>query len=203
MGKVDFVSKRYHDIDYTQAPDTYWKTNTIHNVKYLFVPRFKKNEVEIARQVLASQGRDVTSFRVQRKKDGAHKYDVVDEYEVGFEFPAPPKDGILNLGQVVDWINHTTVPGVNFPFGIGLCITSYHTEGIPDEKLKTFARFESEYYPKLGEHYRRLASDWYTETLFDFCEKTDKTKIIDSLIKGGKAANQQEAEQMLKDSGIW
>ena len=191
------LPKRYPLIDYSQKPDTYFKSGTIHDVKYKFLPKLRRGEVEIVRIILESANRDITSLRVRKQKDGHFEYNIVDEYETYFCFAQPNQAEVLDLSEVINWIDGVSVEGINSEFGLGLLsITSSYIGGIPKEYLKEFTTIQSEFYPAITEHYRRKTNDWFAQTLSASLE----ISAAESLIAEGKAKDIKDALQMIKES---
>ena len=169
-----------------------------------YLPDYRTSETEIARIVLDSTTRDVISLRARRTKTGLLRYSIVDEYEGIFYFPKLPSRTSLTLGQIVDWIDQVGLSdGPNLGIGLGLIYTlSNYSEGEPVEDLENFTTVESELYPQLAQHYKRLSSEWATATFLESKEGEDRDEIIRCLIKIEWADNEIDADAFLKHHGL-
>jgi hypothetical protein len=169
-----------------------------------YLPDYQATETEIARIVLDSTLRDVISLRARRTKTGLLRYSIVDEYEGVFYFPKLPSRDSLTLGQIVDWIDQVGLSdGPNLGIGLGLIYTvGNFTEGEDINKLENFTTVESELYPQLTEHYRKLASEWVFQKFVEHQESETRAGLIKSLIEEGKATDEADAIAMLKEHGF-
>ena len=169
-----------------------------------YLPDYQTAETEIARIVLESTLRDVISLRARRTKTGLLRYSIVDEYEGIFLFPKLPSRDPLTLGQIVDWIDQTRIEGNSDDgYGLGLIFTvSNFTEAEDAHRLENFTTVESELYPQLREHYRKLASEWVFQKFVEHQESETRAGLIKSLIEEGKATDEADAIAMLKEHGF-
>ena len=169
-----------------------------------YLPDYQATETEIARIVLDSTLRDVISLRARRTKTGLLHYSIVDEYEGIFLFPKLPSRDPLTLGQIVDWIDQTRVEdNPDDGYGLGLTYTvSNHSQGDLGDRLEFFTTVESELYPQLREHYRKLASEWVFQKFVEHQESETRAGLIKSLIEEGKATDEADAIAMLKEHGF-
>jgi hypothetical protein len=61
---------------------------------------------------------------------------------------------------------------------------------------------ESELYPQLTEHYRKLASEWVFQKLIEHEDGKTRASLIKSLIEEGKATDEADAIAILKEHGF-
>jgi hypothetical protein len=108
------------------------------------------------------------------------------------------------LGQIIDWIDQTRVEdNPDDGYGLGLTYTvSNHSQGDLGDRLEFFTTVESELYPQLREHYRKLASEWVFQKFVEHQESETRTGLIKSLIEEGKATDEADAIAMLKEHGF-
>ena len=135
-----------------------------------YLPDCLPGEVEIARVVLASVLRDVFSIRARRRRNGSRiLYRMVDEYGdlegPGWTCRPASSRRPLTMGQLVELIETARNP--QFDVGDGPL-----TEGLRDfqadsdpRDLAGFATVESEFYPRLAEHFERRAAEWLERRL--------------------------------------
>jgi len=169
-----------------------------------YLPDYRTAETEIARIVLESTLRDVISLRARRTKTGLLRYSIVDEYEGEFLYPKLPSRDPLTLGEIVDWIDQTRIEGNSDDgYGLGLIFTvSNFTEAEDAHRLENFTTVESELYPQLREHYRKLASEWVFQKFVEHQQSETRAGLIKSLIEEGKATDEADAIAMLKEHGF-
>lgn len=126
-----------------------------------YLPRTRRNEVEIARVVLQSVTMDVFSLRA-RWSGGRYHYRVVDEYASAFELPRRTSRRTLTLDQVIEilemgyspeWTSHES--GL-----VQLWWEQQRENGYDLDKCVAFAWIESEIYPELPAWYEERASAW-------------------------------------------
>ncbi len=128
-----------------------------------YLPPLHPGEVEIARVELASTLRDVISVRARRVGDEIH-YSVVDEYpeqhEGGYWLQFRTSTQPLTLRQLVQLMDSAD-PDPDDPLrgpekwsGMVYGDLDRHLER-PDNRSKYFVTVTSEFYPQLGEYYRR------------------------------------------------
>jgi len=128
-----------------------------------YLPPLRLGEVEIARVELASTLSDVISVRARRQGDEIH-YSVVDEYpeqhEEGYWLRFRTSTQPLTLRQLVQLIDSAD-PDPDDPLrgpekwsGMAYGDLDRHLER-PDKRSKYFVTVTSEFYPQLGEYYRR------------------------------------------------
>ena len=169
-----------------------------------YLPDYQAAENEIARIVLDSTLRDVISLRARRTKTGLLRYSIVDEYEGIFYFPKLPSQTPLALGQIVDWIDQTRVEdNPDDGYGLGITYTeSNHREGELADRLEYFTTVESELYPQLTEHYRKVSSEWVFQKFLEHEDSKTRASLIKSLIDKGKATGDTDAAAILKEHGL-
>jgi hypothetical protein len=169
-----------------------------------YLPDYQAAETEIARIVLDSTLRDVISLRARRTKTGLLRYSIVDEYEGVFVFPKPPSRTSLTLGQIVDWVDQTRLEDyTDDSYGLGLTYTeSNHREGELADRLEYFTTVESELYPQLTEHYRKVSSEWVFQKFLEHEDGKTRARLITSLIEDGKATDEADATAILKEHGF-
>ena len=169
-----------------------------------YLPDYQTAETEIARIVLDSTTRDVISLRARRTKTGLLRYSIVDEYEGIFLFPKLPPRDPLTLGQIVDWIDQTRLEDyTDDSYGLGLTYTeSNHGEGELADRLEYFTTVESELYPQLTEHYRKVSSEWVFQKFLEHEDGKTRARLITSLIEEGKATDEADATAILKEHGF-
>lgn len=137
-----------------------------------YLPELDDNEIEIARISLASTTADQISVRATRRKD-AIGYRIVDEY---------PEDGPrylchydrsqlpLTFGELVSMIDSAIEGG---GAAMSHLIWNMGNGGYPDE-LRNFVQVSSEFYPQLGDYYRRRVKAWFDENVTSEDEEQDE-----------------------------
>jgi len=61
---------------------------------------------------------------------------------------------------------------------------------------------ESELYPQLTEHYRKVSSEWVFQKFLDHEDGKTRARLITSLIEEGKATDEADATAILKEHGF-
>ncbi|MBA2271219.1 MAG: hypothetical protein H0W20_11585, partial [Chthoniobacterales bacterium] len=124
-----------------------------------YLPPLRKDEVEIARVELESTTGDVTSIRAAKEGD-LITYSIVDEYDTEFDVSPASSAEPLTLVELV-----TMLDGASEGESLALVYTEMNYAGNESrgdlESLKSFTRVESQIYPALAEHHRKLTESWY------------------------------------------
>ena len=129
-----------------------------------YLPRFLKDETEIARISLESTTADQISVRAQRLPDGI-AYRIVDEYEdMSPDYVCIPArtELPLTLGELIALIDGALPDG-----GAALShlyANMEHGGNYPWE-LRNFVRVSSEFYPQLATYYDQRIEAWFDETI--------------------------------------
>lgn len=118
-----------------------------------YLPPFKKEEIEIARVVLASVTQDVISVRARRAGKRI-AYRVVDEYEGVYALPHKTSRQPLTLGQLIGLIDGAAREDDTWSGGVVFATLAFNIDnsGDPDE-MRGFVAVSSNFYPALAGHY--------------------------------------------------
>jgi hypothetical protein len=119
-----------------------------------YLPNLTPTEVEIARIVIASTTRDVTSVYARRGKNRIY-YRVVDEYEgeTMSEKTTRSSTWPLALGELEAFLN-----GAWSIFDV--LAMNFGRDGYVIEDMLAFVNVDSQFYPQIDELYRRRIEAW-------------------------------------------
>jgi hypothetical protein len=124
-----------------------------------YLPPFLDDETEIPRISLASTTADQISIRAQRLPDGI-AYRIVDEYGDMVEYVCHPARSALplTLGELVALIDGAAPDG-----GAALAYVYVNVAADPAnaERLRSFVRVSSEFYPQLAPYYDARIAGWF------------------------------------------
>jgi hypothetical protein len=131
-----------------------------------YLPDYAEGEVEIARIELESTTADVSSIRA--KSDGERiAYSIVDEYET--EYNVCPRESAkpLTLTELIAMID---VAKDGASLGTSFTLGYYSGRSLEDlNRIRSFTRVESVFYPLPSLHYEKVRDLWYEE---------EKTKFL-------------------------
>jgi len=169
-----------------------------------YLPDYLPDEVEIARICLSSTTYDVISVRARRSGKKI-AYRVVDEYwdeGTTFILKRQESDFPLSLAGLIDLIDTTQQDRAGEKLeklGLTTVFRELNLESLP-ENLVSFVSVESEFYPALGDHYRREAMAWFVEKYLEWYDgcisppswKWEGGRLIDSVGNEIVTANNPE-----------
>jgi hypothetical protein len=125
-----------------------------------YLPPYRNDEVEIARIELESTTTDVISVRARKTGDRI-EYSVYDEYETDFNISPLSSAKPLSLDQLIGLIDKA---GGNKSLALRYTIMNYSGRSLEDlDRIRSFSRVESVFYPQLNLHYEKLIDLWYEE----------------------------------------
>jgi hypothetical protein len=123
-----------------------------------YLPDYTEGEVEIARIELESTMADVISVRARQEAEQI-AYSIVDEYETEFTVSPTHSGKPLTLGELVSLIDGGMEEG---SLGIYYTQMNYTGESLEDlNRIRSFTRVESVFYPQLTLHYEKVRDLWY------------------------------------------
>jgi hypothetical protein len=136
-----------------------------------YLPDYQKGEVEIARIELQSMTADVISIRA--KKDGERiAHSIVDEYETVFNVSPTHSDKPLTLSELIAMLD---VARGGASVGTSFTTGNYSGRSIEDlNRIRSFTRVESVFYPQLNLHYKKLLDVWYEKEKSKLLSRSDK-----------------------------
>jgi hypothetical protein len=133
-----------------------------------YLPDYGRDEVEIARIELQSTTSDVISVRAKpiRKRI---RYSVCDEYQVEYSLPQKTSSRPFSLRELIcflDSVEHPEADPEWKRFGFVLSFNQTNLDcGADLETLEDFTGVDSDFYPKLGQHYAKVIHEWYEARL--------------------------------------
>lgn len=123
-----------------------------------YLPPQPHGSAEIARISLESVTSDQIALYAVRTPEGI-RYSFADEYDHRIDQPFQVRRWLLNLTELIDLIDGSTIEG---DIGVGGMVFShldanYDSE---DDGLRTFVRVESAFYPDLRRYYEAAIDRW-------------------------------------------
>jgi hypothetical protein len=123
-----------------------------------YLPDYAGGQVEIARVELESTTSDVISVRARRTGDRI-EYSICDEYETEFDVSPQSSAKPLTLAQLIGLIDKA---GGDESLALCYTIMNYSGRSLEDlNRIRSFSRVESVFYPQLNLHYEKLIDLWY------------------------------------------
>jgi hypothetical protein len=123
-----------------------------------YLPDYAEGEVEIARIELESTAADVVSIRADQD-GGRIAYSIVDEYETQFTVSPLHSDQPLTLSELIAMLD---VARDGASLGTSFTTGNYSGHSLENlNKIRSFTRVESVFYPQLNPHYEKLLDLWY------------------------------------------
>jgi hypothetical protein len=126
-----------------------------------YLPDLEPGEIEIARVELKSTTADAISVRAKKRGSGI-LYSVVDEYETEFRVAPAYSEKPLTLGKLVAMMDRA-VDGQSLGMVYTLLNYDYDDATMSRlERLRSFTRVTSDFYPQLSLHYKKVTDLWTT-----------------------------------------